>query len=120
MVTGKFHLISYQPLACRKMQGSDYSTWVAVSNTQFSIDSGSKFILMYELNQSGRDFCSNCGTCVYGNNGKHFKKHKKIPLGIVENYSVDTKPKFQSYTENKAEWLALNDKVPISVRKSKT
>ena len=100
--------------SCRKMQGSDYSTWIAVADQQFSIDSGSEYISTYEFTElSTKNFCSHCGTAVYGINGKHFKKHKMIPLGIVENYSADIKPQFQVYTENKAEWVSLHEGVPV-------
>jgi len=95
------------------MQGSDYSTWVAVTNNQFSIDSGSEYISNYKLNRSSKSFCSICGTGVYAINGKHFKKHKLIPLGIVKNYSTDIKPQIQVYTEDKAAWTEIHDRVPI-------
>ena len=100
--------------SCRKMQGSDYSTWIAVADEQFSIDAGSEWISNYDLNhQSSKSFCSNCGTSLYGVNGKHFKKHTIIPMGIVENYSSSIKPQIQVYTNNKAEWVELHKEVPI-------
>lgn len=104
--------------SCRQMQGSDYSTWVAVADHQFSIDSGSEHISKYEFtNLSTKCFCSNCGTAVYGINGKHFKQHKMIPLGIVENYSAEIKPQIQVYTENKAEWVEIHDGAPVFTAK---
>lgn len=100
--------------SCRKMQGSDYSTWIAVPDHQFSIDSGREHIGKYEFTRlSSKCFCTNCGTAVYGINGRHFKQHKMIALGIVENYSSDIKPQIQVYTENKAEWVELHDGVPV-------
>ena len=102
--------------SCRKMQGSDYSSWIAVPENQFSVDLGSELISTFKLFRSSKSFCSTCGTCVYGYSGKHFKRHKVIPLGIVENYSADIQPQVQVYTENKAEWLELQGSVPISSR----
>lgn len=100
--------------SCRKMQGSDYSTWVAVENSQFSIDRGSEYIKEYKLNnQSTKSFCSTCGTGIIGVNGKHFKNHKLVPLGIVDNYSNEIKPQVQVYTENKAKWVELHGYVPV-------
>ena len=102
---------------CRRMQGSDYSTWVAVADSQFSLDSGDEYLSKYELKQSSKSFCSACGTAVYGINGRHFKEHKVIPLGIVENYSDDIKPQIQVYTEFKAPWTELHGRVPVFPRK---
>jgi len=100
--------------SCRKMQGSDYSTWVAINDNQFNIDQGARYISEYKLNnQSSKSFCTVCGTGVFGVNGKHFKNHKMLPLGIVENYSSEIKPQVQVYTESKAQWVKLHNEVPI-------
>ena len=99
---------------CRKMQGSDYSTWVAVNADQFSIDAGAEHIRDYHFNdRSSKSFCSCCGTSVFGTNGKHFAHHKVLPLGVVKNYSSELKPMVQVYTEDKAEWVHLHEDVPI-------
>ena len=99
---------------CRKLQGSDYSTWIAVKNTQFTVEAGSELITHYQANErSSKHFCSLCGTGVYCVNGKHFEEHKVLPLGTVDNYSVELKPQMQVYTDSKAEWVQLHDEVPI-------
>ena len=100
--------------SCRKMQGSDYSTWVAIDDNQFNVDKGASYISEYKLNNhSSKSFCTVCGTGVFGVNGLHFKDHKMLPLGIVENYSNDIKPQIQVYTEFKAKWIELHNDVPV-------
>lgn len=103
--------------SCRNMQGSDYSSWVVVVNNQFSINCGAEYVSNYEMEQSSKSFCSVCGTAVFAINGKHFIKHKLIPLGIVKNYSTDIKPQIQVYTDNKAAWVELHNNVAIFPRK---
>lgn len=100
---------------CRKLQGSDYSTWVAVHQQQFSIDRGEEHLVEYRANdQSSKIFCSHCGTGVFCINGKHFKHHKVLPLGSIDNYSFELAPFLKVYTENKAAWLKLHDDIPIT------
>jgi hypothetical protein len=90
---------------CRKLQGSDFSTWVVIPDNQLKVTEGEVYISDYEFNdRSKKCFCSLCGTVVYGVNGKHFKEHKLIVLGAVENYSETLKPQRQVYTESKALW----------------
>lgn len=99
---------------CRKMQGGDYSSWVFVENSQFSIDTGSEHISHYDMNErSGKAFCSLCGTTVYGINGKHFKEYMAIPLGVIETYLDEIRPQIQVYTEHKAAWTQIHDGVPV-------
>ncbi len=98
---------------CRKLQGGDFSTWIAVPNERFSIETGSENISSYEFNErSSKCFCSSCGTVVYGVNGKHFNNHRLVSLGTVKNYSEILKPQIQVYTDSKAEWSNIQDDVP--------
>ena len=98
---------------CRKLQGGDFATWVAVPDNQFSIEMGSDNISNYAFNdRSSKCFCSSCGTVIFGINGKHFSKHKLVSLGTVKNYSEILKPQIQVYTENKAEWSIIQEWVP--------
>jgi len=100
--------------SCRKMNGSDYSSWIAINNDQLRIVDGSGYIKKFKLNNlSSKSFCSTCGTGVFGINGKHFKNHKLVPLGIVSNYTKEIKPQVQVYTDNKAEWVELHKGTPV-------
>lgn len=96
------------------MQGTDYTTWIAVPDNQFAIDEGSSLISRYAFNKkSSKSFCSSCGTAVCGVNEKHFPEHKVVPLGAIENYSDEIKPQVQVYTEDKAPWVQIHDDVPV-------
>ncbi len=96
------------------MQGSDYSTWVAVPEKQFSITDGAKLLSLFRFNErSSKYFCSECGTAVHGVNGKHFVDHVLVPLGTVDNYSSSLRPQIQVYTDDKAPWVQLMDDVPV-------
>lgn len=100
---------------CRKLQGSDYSSWVAVNTEQFSIDEGQQYLTEYRTNEgSSKNFCALCGSAIYCINNKHFAKHKLLPLGSVDNYSVALKPLMQVYTQDKAQWLQLHDDIPLA------
>jgi hypothetical protein len=99
---------------CRKLQGSDYSSWIVVPKSQFKFTSGAEDMALYRFTQvSEKHFCPNCGTTVYGINGKHFPEDVMIPLGEVDNYAQDLAPKIQVYTNDKAQWVQLHDEEPI-------
>ena len=103
---------------CRTLQGTDYSTWVAVEAMQFTIEAGEEYLTHYQVNdRSSKNFCSQCGTGVYAINGKHFSEHRMVPLGTVDNYSTELKPKIQAYAKDKAAWVQLHDEIPILTKK---
>ncbi len=90
---------------CRKLQGSDYSSWVVITEDKFEITSGKSLLSLYQFSKrSQKSFCSLCGTIVFGINGKHFPKHKLFSLGCVANYCERLKPQLQVYTEFRAPW----------------
>ncbi|WP_185829913.1 GFA family protein [Vibrio penaeicida] len=104
---------------CRKMQGSDYSTWVAVPNAQFKVMKGESFLSRYEVSQrSSKSFCTQCGTTVFAINGKHFLDHKMVILGSIElctseHYVSELFPQMQVYTQDKAHWVSVHPEVPV-------
>jgi hypothetical protein len=97
------------------MQGSDYSTWVVIPDSGYTLLKGEQNIENYGFNNiSSKSFCKHCGTTVYGENGKHFKGHKVIPLGIIDNFSSELAPQIQVYITDKAQWCSTKSNVPIS------
>ena len=99
---------------CRKLQGSDYSSWIVVPKSQFKVNSGREEISTYHFSEvSQKYFCANCGSTVYGINGKHFPTDFMVPLGEVDNYSEDLAPKIQVYSKYKAEWVHIHDDEPV-------
>ena len=102
---------------CRRMQGSDYSTWVVIPNSQIHLLKGEQSIENYSFNSvSSKYFCKKCGTAVFGVNGKHFTGHKVVPLGIIDSFSSELAPQIQVYSTDKAQWCSLQSDVPISAR----
>ena len=99
---------------CRKLQGSDYSSWIIVPQVQFNITAGQDKIITYEANEiSRKSFCSICGSAAYLVNGKHFPDCFVIPLGAIDNYSPEITPQIQVYTKDKAQWVTLHEDEPI-------
>jgi hypothetical protein len=102
---------------CRRLQGSDFSTWVIVPNQQFTVDKGELNTINYRINTvSNREFCKQCGTTVFAENGKHFVGNKVVPLGIIQNFSGQLAPQIQVYTSDKAQWCSTKSDVPISTQ----
>lgn len=99
---------------CRKLQGSDHSTYVVVPKEQFSLSKGKDLVVNYQATEkSSKNFCSACGTPTHLINGKHFHDDFVLPLGIVENYTDDLAPQIQVYTSEKPSWSKIHDDVPL-------
>ena len=100
--------------ACRKLQGSDYSTWVIVPSEQYSVTKGKDAVTKYQATEkSSKNFCSACGTPVFLINGIHFPDDVVLPLGAIENYSDELAPQIQVYTTDKATWVNLHEDEPV-------
>lgn len=99
---------------CRKLQGSDYSTWVIVPAEQYTITNGKDSVTTYQANKiSSKHFCSLCGTAAFLVNGKHFPGDVVLALGTLQNYSEELAPQIQVYTPDKASWVTLHEDEPI-------
>ena len=99
---------------CRKLQGSDYSSWFVVLNSQFEVLTGQDVVSLYKTNDtSSKSFCSTCGSATYLVNGKHFLGHLVLPLGAVNNYTKELIPQIQVYTTDKAPWVNLHEDEPV-------
>lgn len=99
---------------CRKLQGSDHSTYIVVPKEQFSLSKGKDRVVGYKATEiSYKNFCSVCGTPTHLINGKHFPNDLVLPLGIVENHTDELAPQVQVYTSEKASWSNIHDDVPL-------
>lgn len=99
---------------CRKLHGSDYSTYVVVPKEQFSLSKGNGSVTSYQGTKvSHKNFCSKCGSPTHLANGKHFPDDVVLPLGIVENYIDELAPQIQVYTSEKSRWSCIHDDVPV-------
>ena len=99
---------------CRQLQGSDYSTWIVVPQSQFEVLTGQDEVSLYKPNDSSsKSFCSKCGSATYLVNEKHFSGDYVLPLGAVVNYVDELAPQMQVYTADKASWVNLHDDEPV-------
>ena len=96
--------------SCRKLQGSDYSSWIVVPQSQFQVTCGEDKLTTYRASEvSNKSFCSMCGSAAYLVNGKHFQNEFVLPIGAVDNYINDLVPQVQVYTTDKAQWVNIHD-----------
>ena len=98
---------------CRKLQGSDYSTWVVVPADRFAVTGGKASLTTYTTGRSSKHFCSRCGAAAFLINGKHFPDDIVLALGNLDSYAEALAPQAQVYTPNKASWVTLHDDEPI-------
>ena len=95
---------------CRKLSGSDYSSYVVVPKENFFLMKGKKVATNYRATDiSYKNFCSKCGSPTHLVNGKHFPDDIVIPLGLVEGFTEELKPKVQVYTSEKVNWICMNE-----------
>ncbi|WP_444902388.1 GFA family protein [Microbulbifer sp. SSSA007] len=99
---------------CRKLQGSDHSTYAVVPKEQFSLSKGEDSVISYQATEkSCKNFCSTCGTPTHLINGKHFPADFVLPLGVIKNYTDELAPQIQVYTSEKPPWSNIHDDVPL-------
>jgi len=87
---------------CRKMNGSAFSTYVAVSEEDFALLSGN----LKKRNVSDnaqKHFCGECGTPIYNSNPK-YAGLTILHLGSLDD-SLSLEPKVNIYCESRLEWL---------------
>ncbi len=89
---------------CRRMNGSSFSTYVIVSETDFQILSGNSNLKHHEVSQNGtKFFCNNCGSPIFNRNSK-FPGLNIIYLGILDNPSL-YKPQVNIFCDTKLGWV---------------
>ena len=87
---------------CRKINGSAFSTYVAVADDDFEILQGEPRNNRISSNAE-KNFCGNCGTPLFNRNPKY------AGLTILHLGSIDEPlglaPTYNIYTESKLDWL---------------
>jgi hypothetical protein len=87
---------------CRKMNGSAFSTYVAVLESDFELIQGN--LKTYQATAlAQKSFCTDCGTPIYNTNPKY------AGLRILHLGSLDDPDKLQPqvniYCESRLDWL---------------
>jgi hypothetical protein len=86
------------------MNGSAFSTYVAVADDGFTMLCGSNELKLYQIStNSQKCFCINCGTPVYNINPK-YNGLKILYLGTIPDLK-DLVPKANIYCESKLGWI---------------
>ena len=89
---------------CRKRNGSSYSTYCVVSQSDLKIVRGQENLTMYENSEGGKKlFCSRCGSPLY-------KVNPRYPgmLMVIYGSLSDTTnlaPSVNVYSEDKLPWV---------------
>lgn len=87
---------------CRKMNGSAFSTYVAVSDDDFKLLSGD--LKTHKVSERAeKSFCGMCGTPIFNSNPK-YAGLKILHLGSLDD-SSNLEPGVNIYCESRLDWL---------------
>ena len=87
---------------CRKMNGSAFSTYVAVTDDDFKLVSGD--LLAHNVSEHAeKSFCGKCGTPIFNSNPK-YAGLKILHFGSLDD-SSNLEPKVNIYCESRLDWL---------------
>lgn len=98
---------------CRSLSGADYSSWVVIPTSQFKILSGEEALTTYQASEKySKSFCSKCASTIFCVNDDKFPDHSYLARGnITSEFSLA--PEIQVYTDDKAEWVTIDETLPI-------
>lgn len=96
--------------ACRKMNGSAFTTYAVVPHKFLSL-SGQENIAEYQFGEGAfKHYCRKCGTPLYNLNSR-YQKYAMIYLGVLEN-SASLIPTQNIFCESMLDWVEHIDSVP--------
>ena len=89
---------------CRKRNGSSYSTYCVVSQSDLKVVRGQEFLTTYENSEGGKKlFCSKCGSPLYKINPR-YPGMLMVLYGSLSD-STNLTPSVNVYSENKLPWV---------------
>jgi len=98
---------------CRELSGADYSSWVVMKSNQFTLVKGSDILSRYQATEKfSKSFCSKCGSTVSCVNDEKFPDHIYVARGNISS-EIELPVNLQVYTDDKADWLVLNEAIPV-------
>lgn len=87
---------------CRKMNGSAFSTYAIVLNTDFKLITG--HLTSHQVSTSARKyFCGSCGTPIYNSNPK-LEGLVILYLGSLDS-ALELTPDINIYCDSKLDWI---------------
>lgn len=93
---------------CKKRNGSAYSTYMAVKQSDLSIIKGNEYLKAYTIENVGeKHFCSKCGSPIYNNNYRYPGLYMLF-YGVV-NSPENITPSYNVYCESKHKWVDTID-----------
>lgn len=97
---------------CRKMNGSAFSSYVAIKESGYKLISGQNNIANYRRSQNAtKSFCHICGTPIYNSNPTQYPGLKILYLGTLENteqISIDA----NIFCDTQLDWIKQLTKIP--------
>lgn len=87
---------------CRKMNGSAFSTYVAVSNENFELSSGT--LKRHKVtDKAEKNFCGECGSPIFNSNPQ-YPGITILHLGSLDNMA-NLEPTTNIYCDSRLDWL---------------
>jgi hypothetical protein len=87
---------------CRKMNGSAFSTYVVVPESEFHLKHGS-LNRVKVADSASKSYCSNCGTPIFNDNPK-FQGLIMLYLGSIDAGKLP-QPQVNIYCESQIKWV---------------
>lgn len=90
--------------ACRKRNGSAYSTYCMVAQENLRIEQGQEHLWVYANNQGGiKHFCAQCGSPLYNINPRFAGRLMVVYGSIAEHRELS--PGFNVFCESQLPWV---------------
>jgi len=97
---------------CQKFHGSAFATFGEAKVENFNWITGKELIKSYFAdNGTERKFCSNCGSSLIFVPSNDTCELIEFSLGTLDS-DIDLKPDVHIFTESKACWFEITDKLP--------
>ena len=87
---------------CQRWTGS-HLAGVVVAKDNFKFTKGENLVTRYESEFAPRNFCSNCGSCLYDDLGENYF----VAAGLMRE--LDLQPSFHLQVAFKAPWETIGD-----------
>lgn len=97
---------------CRRAHGAPFVTWVGVKADHFQLTAGEDLLGSYASTpEARRRFCKNCGSPLFFESSK-WPDEVHIAVAHLKD-RLDKSPKAHVYYDCKAEWIEVNDGLPL-------
>jgi len=96
---------------CKKRNGSAFSTYLAVAETDLEISNGANSLKQYAIENEGiKHFCADCGSPIFNKNYR-FPGLYMVFYGAMSD-AANFQPGYNVFCESKHAWVDSIDKIP--------